>query len=101
MLVRILTALVVLALVLSALFWLPAPGWAGLAGVLSSWAAWEWGRLAGLSAPRAALYAAAIAVADALLFSVPGARPWFYVAAALLWIIAAPWLLKSAPKAPP
>jgi phosphatidate cytidylyltransferase len=47
---RILTVLVLLAVFLPALFWLPTLYWAGLVALLAAVIAWEWGALAGAKA---------------------------------------------------
>ena len=44
---RILTALVLLALLIPAVLWLPPTGWAALISVIIGLAAWEWAGLAG------------------------------------------------------
>ena len=45
---RILTAVILLAGFLGALFWLPGTGWIVLVGALLAVAAWEWAGLARL-----------------------------------------------------
>ena len=48
---RILTALVIAALLIPAIFWLDASLWAVLTAVITGIAGWEFARLAGLARP--------------------------------------------------
>jgi phosphatidate cytidylyltransferase len=92
-----------LAVFLSALFLLPAPGWIAFCAVLLGVAAWEWGALAALAAISRTLYTAFViglfmlpeilhvSWADALY-----APAWTYYAAALFWIILVPvWIWRQ------
>jgi phosphatidate cytidylyltransferase len=95
---RVITAIVLLAILLPALFW-PSPlPFAGVTLVLIAAAAWEWGRLNGLAQGQAVAFAAACLLMCAgawaggllvkplgLLWSVAGA----------LWVLAAAWLLRT------
>jgi len=97
---RILTAVVLLAGLLAAMFWLPRIGWIALVGALLAAAAWEWAGLARIAGVGRVLYAAAIAGAGVWAGSSVGAepgwlfgRPWIFIAAAVFWIVLAPlWL---------
>ena len=91
-----------LALFVPALLWLPPTGWTLLCAVLSGWAAWEWARLARLKSVATLAFAAAVVLIDALMLQTPGINhAQSYYAAAAFWIVAAPLLLKFAPKGPP
>ena len=94
---RVITALVLLALLLPALFATKAEPLAGLTLVLIAAGAWEWGRLKGL-AMRGALRVAAVCI-TLCLFTWSAA--WAYQAPALLWpmtgalwVLAGAWLLR-------
>jgi len=97
---RILTAGVLLAGFLAALFWLPRTGWIVLVGALLAVAAWEWAGLARLGPLGRSLYAGAIAAAgiwagwNASLDSGPlFGISWLYIAATVFWVVLAPlWL---------
>jgi phosphatidate cytidylyltransferase len=95
---RIITAVVLLAVLLPALFWpTPAP-FAVVALVLIAAGAWEWGRLNGL-AQTASLAPAAICLLlcagswYAGLLGLPLPRFWSIVGA--LWVLAGAWLLRA------
>jgi phosphatidate cytidylyltransferase len=100
---RVLTAAVLLAVFLSALFLLPTPGWIAFCAVLLGVAAWEWGALAALAAISRTFYTALViglfmlpeilevSWADALY-----APAWIYYVAALFWIILVPvWIWRQ------
>ena len=97
---RILTAVILLAGFLGALFWLPGTGWIVLVGALLAVAAWEWAGLARLRWPGRCLYAGAVGAAgiwagwNAGLDSGPlFGQSWLYLAAAVFWVALAPlWL---------
>lgn len=92
---RVLTAAVLVAILLAALFWLPFPGWSLFAGGFLALAAWEWGALA---TPRAGVaYPASILALGAAALWLEGPVPWLsracYWGAAVFWILVAPlWL---------
>jgi phosphatidate cytidylyltransferase len=107
---RVITALVLLAVFLVALFWLPQPTWAAFAGALVVPAAWEWGKLIKLSRVACGLYVLVVAAICAALFGLargdpPGgpvvAQPGglqsaVYLGASLFWMIVVPlWLWRS------
>jgi phosphatidate cytidylyltransferase len=101
---RVLTAVVVLALFLAALFLLPEKGWIACCALILAAAAWEWGGLAVLAMPGRCIYAALI-VALFLIPAVTGVpRPmlmpvWTYFAAAIFWIFLAPFWIWLGPRA--
>lgn len=93
---RVITAIMLLAVVLPSLFWLPPPAWAALAAVAAACGAWEWGGLLGLPARNRLLLGAVTlalclgAVVGQLLQSL--ALPLFVVSVAF-WLLAVPlWL---------
>ena len=107
--VRIITALVLLALVLPGLFLLPPLGWALAAALFVAVAAWEWGGLLGLGGGGRYLLAAAFAALCAMVAllapdatgSGPAAGlvlPWVlavHAVAALFWVAVAPFWLRA------
>lgn len=101
---RVITALILGLLLLAAMFWLPAAGWAVLVLAVVALGAFEWGRLAGLSASVLALYAAALAGALAAIIAYGVAHGRHaaelqlavYVLAVVFWGAAAPpWLARG------
>ena len=100
---RVITALVLLAAFLAALFWLPPPAWAAFAGLLVIPAAWEWARLMKLQPSACGLYVLAVAAICAALFGwpMPDARSGqlefeVYIGASLFWMVVVPvWLWRS------
>jgi len=92
---RIVTALVMLAVLLGALFFLPGEGWFGFCAMLCAVAAWEWGGLAGWNARVRIIYALALGVLClGIAFSRSGeALVVFTVIAIVFWVLIAPlWL---------
>ena len=97
---RVLTAAVLLAVLLSALFLLPRNGWIAFSALLLGTAAWEWGALAALGMVGRLVYAMLVTG----LFLLPGvletswadglyAPVWVYFAAAFFWLILVPlWI---------
>ena len=100
---RVITALVLLAAFLAALFWLPPRAWAAFAGLLVIPAAWEWARLMKLQPSACGLYVLAVAAICAALFGwpMPDARSGqlefeVYIGASLFWMVVVPvWLWRS------
>jgi phosphatidate cytidylyltransferase len=100
---RVLTAAVVLAVFLSALFLLPKSGWIAFCAVFLGVAAWEWGAFAALTAISRTLYTALVIG----LFMLPDvlevywadglyAPAWIYYVAALFWIFLVPvWIWRQ------
>ena len=105
---RVITALVLVSIFLAALFYLPPLGWAVFATLVAVLAAWEWGGLMGYGKSPRLFCAAGVAVVASLLMALrPAAFAleagfsetaasfalWFYVPAALFWLLAVPlWL---------
>jgi phosphatidate cytidylyltransferase len=107
---RVITALVLLIVFLSALLWLPTPAWAVFAGTLVVPAAWEWGKLIRLPRLACGLYVLVIAAvcvalygvvraespADAVALRQGGLHAAVYLCASLFWMIVVPlWLWHS------
>jgi len=106
---RVITALVLLALVLPSLFFLPQTYWALLVALFIGVAAWEWGGLLGFDQAKRLLSGAALAMlcAAAVLFdpaAIDGAlSPWVMVSygiAALFWCAVIPFWLRAKWKLP-
>ncbi|WP_295644792.1 phosphatidate cytidylyltransferase [uncultured Methylibium sp.] len=93
---RIITALVLLALLLPALFWPLLWPFALLMLLMIGSAGWEWGRLNGLAGGPAVLLGLAIAAAGLLAYAsgwalqVPPLLWWFATA---LWVLGGTWVL--------
>jgi phosphatidate cytidylyltransferase len=97
---RVLTAVVLLAAFLAALFLLPRYGWIAFVAVLVGAAAWEWSALAALAAGGRFIYTAIVIG----LFVLPGmlgaswgnglyAPLWVYCGAVIFWIVLVPaWM---------
>ena len=102
---RVITALVLLILFMTALFSLSSRTWAVFAGVLVIPAAWEWGQLIGLRRLACSQYVVLVATACASLFGFAqgnilagqhGARFAVYLVASLFWVAVVPlWLRRS------
>jgi len=95
---RIITALVLLAILLPALFWPTPVPFAVVALVLIAAAAWEWGRLNGLA------QAGSLSAAAACLLLCAGSwyagllgkpLPLLWSVAGALWVLAGAWLLRA------
>lgn len=110
---RVLTAVVLLAAFLLALFYLPPLGWLLFVTAVAALAAWEWGALMQLAgAPRIALGIALATVCLLVAMAEPAAvglaegfaeSAWrlgvsFYLPAAVFWLLLAPvWLQRRWP----
>ncbi len=100
---RVMTAAVLLAVFLSALFLLPRYGWIAFCAVLLGVAAWEWGALAALAAIGRTLYTALVTGLFLLLEVLEVswadglyAPVWIYYVAALIWLILVPvWIWRQ------
>jgi phosphatidate cytidylyltransferase len=97
---RVLTAAVLLAVFLSALFFLPRNGWIAFCALLLGIAAWEWGALAALAAAGRSIYTVFVIGLFVLHEVLEVSRTeglhasiWIYCAAALFWIVLVPlWM---------
>ncbi len=110
---RVITALLLLAVFLLALFQLPPLGWLLFVSAVAAVAAWEWGALMGLAgAPRVVLAVILLAICLLLAVIEPAAvgltsgfadAAWrlgacLYLPAALFWLLLAPiWLRRRWP----
>jgi phosphatidate cytidylyltransferase len=106
---RIITALVLLSAFFFALFYLPPPGWVIFATLTAAVAAWEWGTLMALQrnarfvlAVAFILICAALGILEPAALGLAAGFPeaawrigrWFYVPAAVFWLLAAPLWMK-------
>lgn len=95
---RIITALVLLAILLPALFW-PSPiPFTVVVLVLIAAGAWEWGRLNGAGPAGAVLLAAAclgLCAASWYAGLVQRSLPVLWAIAGALWVLAGAWLLRA------
>jgi len=98
---RALTAVVLLAGFVGALFWLPRSLFAALVALIVGLAALEWARLSGLAPAARRFYGAAMVGAAAGLFWITQSSPWtgqpwvaaVFAAATLFWAVIAPtWM---------
>jgi phosphatidate cytidylyltransferase len=100
---RLLTAVILLAVFLAALFLLPAYGWIAFCAVISGMAAWEWGALAALAKPGRCLYVMIVLAVGGSLATIHGlpanglhAPMPVYYAAAFFWLVLAPlWIWRG------
>jgi phosphatidate cytidylyltransferase len=95
---RIITAVVLLAILLPALFWPSPVPFAAVTLVLIAAGAWEWGRLNGLSQGGSVLAAiACLALCSASWYAGLLGRPLFMLWAigGGLWVLAGAWLLRG------
>lgn len=102
---RIITAVILLALLLGALIWLPRPAWNALVGLLALAAAWEWTRLAGFAVAGKAAFLICLAALYAILvgwipmldfYSSAAVTEKIIWVAALFWLVIVPlWLARS------
>lgn len=109
---RVLTALVLLAGFLGALFLLSPLGWLILCALVSAFAGWEWGGFAAFGPRARALFAAGLAALSLMLGNWLGlaqgvvADPLplvvLYLASVLFWLLGVPaWLARKWPLHPP
>jgi len=100
---RVITAVILLALLLSALFALPSTAWAVLIVVMVMQGAVEWARLSGFSGMKARLYwVFSLLLMLGLLWLGAGASDTqhlhlaVYIVSALLWLVIVPlWLISG------
>ena len=102
---RVLTAAVLLAVLLSALFLLPKSGWIAFCALFLGIAAWEWGALVALAPISRSVYSVFVVglfVSPALLEAVWAnglyAPACVYQAGAFFWVILVPLWLWRRPK---
>lgn len=94
---RIITALVLLAILLPALFWPSPVPFAVVALILVGAAAWEWGRLNGLAPGTAVLEALAclsLCAGSWWLGWLDRSMPLLWTIAGGLWVLGGAWLLR-------
>jgi phosphatidate cytidylyltransferase len=98
---RVITALVLLALLLPALFASSPLPFALFTGVLISAAGWEWARLNGVAAPLPALASGALlaALCGASLLRLPplGQAGGLWIAGLLAWVVGGALVLRAGP----
>ncbi len=98
---RVLTALVLLGVFVSAVFWAPEWVWAALMAVVAGLAAYEWARLSDFPPLSARVYAALLALSALALPPVlaekwPAFQAGLIVLAMGFWLLVAPlWLLSQ------
>jgi phosphatidate cytidylyltransferase len=95
---RIITAVVLLAILLPALFW-PSPiPFMAVALILIGAGAWEWGRLNGLAHAGSLLLAGvclALCAASWNVVLLPRPLPFVWFLAGAIWVLGAAWLLRA------
>lgn len=98
---RLLTAAILLPLLLAGMFLLPNPAWTMLILAPTALGAFEWAKLAGLSAILRNAFVACVVLSGLLVmlaqwrtpFLAANAAVWFYLLALLFWAIVVPaWL---------
>jgi len=100
---RVLTALVLLAVFLSALFLLPRSGWIAFCALFVGLSAWEWGALAALAAVGRLIYSALLVgvfvllgIHEASATNSSYAPAWAYYAAGFFWVALVPaWIWRQ------
>jgi phosphatidate cytidylyltransferase len=94
---RIITAVVLLAILLPALFWPSPVPFMAVALILIGAGAWEWGRLNGLAQTGALLLAGvcvALCAASWNTVMLPGPLPFVWFFAGVVWVMGGAWLLR-------
>lgn len=96
---RVITALVLLALIIPMLVWLTPAGWALFVGLFVVAGAWEWGRLAGLEGAGRIVYPMAVAAIIGALLALDAAAgsmgAMLHLSAIALWLGLVPlWLAR-------
>jgi len=107
---RIITAIVLVSVFLSALFCLPPIGWLSFATLIAALAAWEWGALIGSGKlARVSLGIAVVVVSAITVLAAPDAvgvttyssraamllGRWFHYPSVFFWVLIAPFWLKT------
>ncbi len=87
---RLITAFVLLALFLPALFWAPTGMWATLVALVLALAGFEWGRISGFTVPLSWAYGVALTVCALALQFLAGQRD---LQNGLLWVAVMFWAL--------
>lgn len=94
---RVITALVLLAFLLPALFYPSPEPFCALTLLMIVGAGWEWARLNGVHGLQAWGIGAALGVLLALLWwsvGLDAPMPWLWQGAALIWVLLTTWLLR-------
>ena len=102
---RVITALVLLALLVPALAFMPITGWALFVLLFMAAAAWEWARLCGFGATLAIAYASGIVLVALVFLATPvqvssDISTVAYVLSASCWALVAGWWVARGPAAP-
>ncbi len=95
---RVITAAVLLAILLPALFYPSYVPFCAITLVLISAGGWEWGRLNGCSQPLSVLLGLACLLACLLSWSagwLTQSLPWLWSVVGAVWVLAGGWLLRS------
>lgn len=95
---RVITALVLLAILLPALFYSSPVPFTVVALVLMAAAAWEWGRLNGATGGRAWIVGAACVALCAGTWTsgwLSQPLPWLWTVGGALWVLGGAWLLRA------
>src|SRR6266516_2723244 len=94
---RVMTAAVLLAGFVSALYLLPRNGWVAFCALFLGLSAWEWGALAALAAVGRLIYSTFLVgffvlpgILEASAANGPYAPAWVYLVAGLFWIVLVP-----------
>ena len=101
---RIITAVVLLALLLPALFAASPWPFAALTLLLIAAAGWEWARLSGVSGLPAQIFGAVLALAcvgSLLMLGQQAAPAWCWWAASAIWVLGGCYALRGGPAAWP
>ena len=102
---RVITALVLLALLVPALAFMPITGWALFVLLFMAAAAWEWARLCGFGPALAVAYASGIVLVALVFLAIPAQASSdisiaAYVLSASCWALVAGWWFARGPAAP-
>jgi len=93
---RVITAVVLLAVLVPVTVFAPLAGFGALIGIVVVFAAWEWARLLKAGAAGSVVYALVAAAAVAASTRLDTARPLFQ-AAGVFWVVAGPYVLARKP----
>lgn len=94
---RVVTALVLLAVLVPILFYLPAKFAVVTFALIAALAAWEWSRLASLSRPGRVLFPFWILMCCGLSWLYPQLQLWLCLLAAGFWLLVPFWLARRWP----